>query len=206
MSKIYDVLLNFNKYPYEFYEWEKNDKIYHFKYIAVYSVSNDLLKDFINNHVIVDTDFLEKIKGTSKIYGDNKINNCVILHDDKRAIAFLFNEKGMLKKRSMMLFDEELDALKCSDEINIKYNIIKKLYYDEALTRNEFLLINKLIRYIKKINDKDEIKYLYFECFDEVVNNVVKAKKNMMKKIKNNNKKIIDKLNIIINELNKKIV
>ena len=53
MKNIYDILVNFKKIPYEFYEWNKNDDIKHVKSIPTFRISSDCLIDFSDNNLIV---------------------------------------------------------------------------------------------------------------------------------------------------------
>ena len=44
MNYIYDVYLNLNDTLYDFFDWNKNDKLMHIKKIPIIMVSNDVIK------------------------------------------------------------------------------------------------------------------------------------------------------------------
>ena len=48
MNYIYDILLNFKKEFFEFYEWNLNDDIIHIRKIPVFKVRKNQLYDFKN--------------------------------------------------------------------------------------------------------------------------------------------------------------
>ena len=45
MKNIYDILVNFKKIPYEFYEWNKEDDVKHVKKMPSIKVSDSALYD-----------------------------------------------------------------------------------------------------------------------------------------------------------------
>ena len=47
MNYIYDVVLNFNKEFYEYFEWKKKDNIINIKKIPVFNVSNEIFLSMI---------------------------------------------------------------------------------------------------------------------------------------------------------------
>lgn len=194
---IYDILLNFKTCAYEFYEWEKNDNIIHVKSIESFKVKDKVLKDFIENEVVVDKSFLDKIKNKTEIYNKNKLIHACILYNNESAYAFLFDINGKIIGRSKMLFDEEYDVTNLyskSDYELINYKVNNKINNKKYITRKEDLCINILKKYINDLykNKKyDEIKYIYFECFNikEENNNLIYTK--LLEKIENNDIDVI---------------
>ena len=63
MINVYDILFNLidSERVYEFFEWNNKDDIEHIKKIPLIKVSSHFLDDCINNNIIVDKLFLEKI-------------------------------------------------------------------------------------------------------------------------------------------------
>ena len=61
MKKTYDILVNYHKIAYEFYDWNKTDDIKHIKVIPTFNVSDECLLDFYNYDINVDNDFLNMI-------------------------------------------------------------------------------------------------------------------------------------------------
>ena len=62
MEYIYDIVLNFNDCYYEFYEWNTDDNIKHIKKICSIKVSDDTIKDIIENDCFVSKKFLEQLR------------------------------------------------------------------------------------------------------------------------------------------------
>ncbi len=180
MRIIYDVLLNYNKYAYEFYEWNKNDNIKHFKSINSYKVSKKVLCDFINH----------KFK-----LNNNEFGKMCIFYDDYRACAFEFDKNGIVKGKSYMLFDEEEDVLNSNDSIiNINYEIIKKQIHNKYYTRKTQSDVNLLKKIFKNMDNESLIKYVYYECFDIKESNIKKAYNKLLSHINSNDIKLINKL------------
>lgn len=187
MRKIYDVLLNLNKYAYEFYEWNKDDNIRHFKVINSYKVDEKVLNDLINYKFKV-------ISNTDKI---------CIFYDDNRACAFEFEDTGMVLNKSFMLFDEEEDVLNSDDDItDIKYKIINKKSYNKLYTRNDYENIRKLKSMLNDIKSEFMMLYIYYECFNQKEKNYKKAYDMLLKHVNNNNELIINKLGRLLHNKN----
>ena len=79
MAYIYDILLNFLDYPYEFFEWNDNDDIKYIKKVPLFKVKTDILIDILENDIIIDKSFLERIL----YYAGSKVTNirlvCMII-------------------------------------------------------------------------------------------------------------------------------
>ena len=175
MLETYDILVNYKKYLYDFYEWDKEDEIKHVKKINAYKVKNDVLIDFMNNDVMVDENFLKEIENKTELYTNkyNKlINYACILFCKYEAISFLFDETGKVIGRSKLLYDECDDVINLGKNIenhNINYKIINKLEKNEGFTKKEIKLIKLFSKYIQNLYDDrkiDELNYLYYDCFN----------------------------------------
>ena len=51
MNYIYDILLNYNKKLYEFYDWNLSDSIVHIRKIPIFKISTNQLIDLVNNKI-----------------------------------------------------------------------------------------------------------------------------------------------------------
>lgn len=122
MNYIYDVVLNFNKDYYNFFEWYKSDNIINIKKIPFFLVDNNTYTSMKYNIIIVDQDFVRSIKDKTSTYTKLKVGPSCLITNGKEAMGLLFNDKGNLIKRSSLLLDEEEEVL---DEVNDnnKYNI-----------------------------------------------------------------------------------
>ena len=73
MTYIYDILLNFNEEYYDFFDWNKNDKILHIKKIPIYKISDKELIEILNNKIIFDKSFLEYICDKTEVFLKHEI-------------------------------------------------------------------------------------------------------------------------------------
>ena len=107
MNFIYDVVLNFNKNYYEFYEWDKKDNILSIKKIPIFIVNNDNFKIIKFDRVTLDKDFVNLIKDKTYTYNKSKIGNTCLISNGKEVFGILLNDDGLVIKKSSLLFDEE---------------------------------------------------------------------------------------------------
>ena len=212
MKNVYDILVNFKKRAYEFYEWNKEDDIEHIKVIPSFKVSSKCLYDFINYRVKMDEDFLNQIYGKSETFNNHLIKTidyACILHNDDVCLAVEFNSDGNLIGKSRLLFDEEEDVISQSsnlDEITLSYIIEDKTIIDKKYTRKELNTVSILERYLDNLYNKkeeDEIKYMYFECFDLMEEDIKKAYDNLKISVKEANLVVIERLRTLIKVLKK---
>lgn len=212
MKNTYDILVNFKKQVYEFYEWNKKDNINHIKVIPTFKVSDKCLYDFINCNLVINKEFLKKIyKKTEVFYGRliKAYEYACILFNDDIALAFIFDEEGNLIGKSSLLFDEEEDIIELNKKLekeNIKYEIISKVINNKFYTRNENKIIDVLLKYLSEIyntNKISELKYIYLECFDNDEENYEYAYKKIVSEIENGNFNVIEKIKSLIKVLKK---
>lgn len=171
MNYIYDILVNF-KYPlYDFFEWNSNDGIKDLKKIPFYRVSSETLDDFKNKRIKINN-ILPDIYNQTQVYTNKKkanIEYACVLSDTIEAVAYLFNNKGVLIGKSRLMFSEENEVLKYSSSIpilNIEYEIINNDKTDVYKTRSEIRMHKYLLNEINKIDDIDKLNYIYYECFN----------------------------------------
>ena len=208
MKNIYDILVNFKKIPYEFYEWNKEDDVKHVKKMPSIKVSDSTLYDIFYNDAVVSKNFLDQIKDKTEIFFGRTVKKvkyaCVIYNDDV-ALSILLNDNGEIMGKSKLLFDEEEDVLK--EDVPVKeidYNIIKKSKKISGLTRREAKIVLLLSKYLDKIHESkknDEIKYMYFECFNKVEEDNEKAYKNLKNEVLKANLNVIETLKTLIKVL-----
>lgn len=198
MIYIYDIILNFHENLYEFYEWNKNDKLINIKKIPLFRVDSNTLRDIKNNNVSFDTEFLDLLKEKTEYYNNREVKKmkyCFLLTDYYQVIAINISKKILY---SSLAIDEELDILENNDLkiIKLKYKIIDSKNINIFKTRNNFeqeKYIKKELKKLEKENDIDKIKYLYFECFNKKENNIKEIFNQLYNSI--NDKNIFLKLN-----------
>ena len=208
MKNIYDILVNFKKIPYEFYEWNKEDDVKHVKKMPSIKVSDSTLYDIFYNDAVVSKNFLDQIKDKTEIFFGRivkKVKYACVIYNDDVALSILLNDNGEIIGKSKLLFDEEEDVLK--EDIPLKeidYNIIKKSKKISGLTRREAKIVLLLSKYLDKIHESkknDEIKYMYFECFNKVEEDNEKAYKNLKNEVLKANLNVIETLKTLIKVL-----
>lgn len=62
MTFVYDIYVNFQTVCYDFYEWNKKDKITHIKKIPIFEIKEDVFKNILVNENKIDDESLEVIK------------------------------------------------------------------------------------------------------------------------------------------------
>lgn len=212
MKNTYDILVNFKKRAYEFYEWNKNDDIKHVKTIPTFRVSNACLLDFYNSELLVSSEFLKKIEDKTEVFckGIVKVEKyACVLFSDCKALAFTFDSNGNLTGKSNLLFDESDDIITSCfnlEESIIDYNIISVCNVTGNYTRKEYKIIESLLEYLKSIYENKgdfEIMYMYLECFDRGIKDEKKAYNELVKQVEMANFNVIEKLNDLIKVVKK---
>ncbi len=188
MNYYYDILLNFKEVYYLFYEWNKNDQIEFYKKIPLFRVNENVFKDFYKNIVKVDQLLLKEIYNKSKLKGGKLKKYSCIFSDGKNSIGILFNNEGVIIKKSSLILEDELnihEIMFSIDEYNINYEILRKedirLY-----TRIDNDIKNTLIYEINKIyNNKEysKLKYIYLKWFNKLDNDIEYIYKEMINKM-----------------------
>lgn len=212
MKNVYDILVNFKKIPYEFYEWNNTDDIIHIKKICSFKVDDFVLYDFMRHDVVIEKDFLDKIfEKTEYYYGKQikKLDYACIIYNEDVVLALLFNKDGKVVGKSKLLFDEEKDVILNGKNISfysINYNVIKENNYDLKFTRKESKIIFLLLKYLDKVYEEkkeDELRYLYYECYDEKEQDYNKCYFNLKKDVLNADFDIISKFKTFVKVLKK---
>ena len=62
MNYIYDIVLNFNKDYYNFFEWNKNDCVVNIKKIPLFIINNNIFTNMKYDIVTVSKKFIDLIK------------------------------------------------------------------------------------------------------------------------------------------------
>lgn len=193
MNFIYDIVLNFNRDYYDFFEWNKKDNIINIKKIPLFMVSNDTFKSMKYDIVTVGKSFIDSIREKTYTYNRQKVGPACLVCNGKEVIGLLFNEKGDLVKRSSLLLDEEEEVLDeiYSDEIfDIEIVKVRKGKTNEGVNRVQKEKKEFLIRYINKENSDINLKYLYYDYFEKDEDDTSIIKSSLIQEIKNNwNKK-----------------
>lgn len=202
MNYIYDILLNLNDSAYDFYEWNVSDAIVHIRKAPIFRVSTEQLGSFKQNKFQLSEVFLKKIENKAEEFTNRSVEKIPYLFfatDTKSVIAFQLNEKGIVTKKSMLLVDEEEEILEISRTLpftSFDHQIIKKEFRREFETRNDQEMKRRLKREIYRLSKKnlEKLKYLYYECFDEMEENPKKIIDRFTKELNHRYQAISKKL------------
>ena len=197
MIYIYDILLNFNDNLYEFYEWEKDDYIYHIKRIPIVKVKTKVIEDILNNKIKVDNNYLNIICNKTELFKKNNkvLKYSCLITDGYKVFGILLNDLGIITKISDLLLDESFDAISISNRCNlidIEYNIIDNIDNYYFLTRKELEIKNYLCKEINNIYKSKnyiKLKYLYFEYYNKNNDDIKSIYKDLIDSLSNINDK-----------------
>ena len=167
MNYIYDIYLNFNKNLYDFFDWNKSDKLIHVKMIPIFKVSEDEIKKIINNNIKLEKKYLNYVYNKSIIWNKSEKNkNYALFCDNNNVIAIEFDNYGKSINKSSLLIDDELEILETTYKLkskNIEFKVLDKnkilLKTRKQIKEEEF--INKELKNI----DNKKLEYIFFECF-----------------------------------------
>lgn len=190
MIYIYDIQLNwFEKEIYDFFEWNEKDNFQQIRRIPLFKLEEDTFKDLYNNDVKVEEDFILMIKNKTELFDKNisKVGNCALFTNGIKAIAVKFSDDGENIFKSKLLLDEEDEIVVLSHKLGytkLDYQVLNKIKKEKYLTRKESQIKKELQMLLEdsyKRKSKDEIKYIYYELFEEIIDDI----DGMYTKIKN---------------------
>ena len=208
MNYIYDVVLNFNKHYYEFFEWKKTDKIMNVKKIPAFKVSCDDLRDLKFNEIKLNKKFIDKIFQLTLFYNkkDNYDYMCLVSSCNE-AIGLMFDKEGNIIKRSSLVFDEEEEVneeVYNNDLIELDYekNIYKKQENISRIDREKKEILLKFLNSLNEEKDCSILKYIYYDYFEKEEDDIKKIRKEILKEL-NSNSNNMNKLYELVKVLKK---
>lgn len=202
MNYTYDIYINFQNSFFDFYEWNKNDKIIYIKKIPIFKVSSKTLHNLKNNKIIVDESFIKKIENKTKIVKDKQLKYCAIISDEKDIVSINFTKNGInSQKSSIRIEDQEkiINTIKKQKINTIKYKTIikNKITFQTRLEKTNENILLKKINNIYKNNKNQIINYIYLECFGKKEKDINKATKKIKKEITKTNDNFYKIVNIL---------
>ena len=216
MNYIYDITLNLNRKLFEFYEWKEEDNPEFILKIPVFKVDLDTFLDIKYNDIIIDKKILNLIEDKTESYLPNSINiiryACVFACSEC-AVAVEFDSDGNSYMKSNLSIEEETEIIDAIS--NIKYTIIdykvknKLKKINRQLTRNEEELQKEILLKLDNIYKNKELsklKYIYFEIYDEKMEDINRIYDKLINIIINDNEKLKKLNNILCLMEYKKIV
>lgn len=217
MNYIYDITINLSKNDlYEFYEWREEDVPEFILKIPLYRVDKETFFDLKYNNVIVTKEFLLKIFDKTEVYTPNAINlirYCALFACDESVVAIEFDSDGNSYMKSNLSIEEENEIIECARLL--KYALLdykvknKNTTKEKFVTRKELENKNFAINKINSIYNNGEnmkLKYIFFEIYNEKLDDCEKIYSKLINVINNSDNKM-DKLNEILFLMdNKKIM
>lgn len=217
MNYIYDITLNLNKNNlYEFYEWKEEDNPEYILKIPMFKVDEETFLNFKYNDIVIDKKTLDNIENKTETYSPNCIGiiryACIFISAES-ALAIEFDSDGNNYMKSNISIDEENEIIDSSKNIKytlIDYKVRKKIKKDNIfITRKEMETEKYLIKKINIMKDNNELsklKYIFYEIYNEKIDDIDKIYNKLINVSKNNDYKFI-KLNEIIHMIdNRKIM
>ena len=192
MNYIYDIYINLQNTPYDFYDWNEEDDILHIKKIPAFKISTIDFKNIKNNIVKIDKKILDKIYHKTEQFKKNekeKISNIALFSNGIDAVAIKFNKNRINKLKSCLTIDdnkEVIDIINKQKETKINYKIIKKQkqpFFKTRLEKENEIFINKELNIIYNSKNYKKINYICLECFGKTEKNLNKAIKKIKKEI-----------------------
>lgn len=181
MNYIYDIVLNFNKELYEFFEWKDDDNLINIRKIPLIKINDDDFVSLLYNKIKIEKLVLDTFKKKFSLYSEEINGNVIcIVTNSQRAMGVMFDQLGNLIGRSAMLLDEEEEVLEESEnleETKLLYEINKTQQVNIKLSRVEIEKKQYIENFLNAIDDIKILKYIYFDYFDR------EAEKEDIKKI-----------------------
>lgn len=217
MNYIYDVVLNLNKNNiYEFYEWKDEDNPEFILKIPMYKVDKDTFLNIKYDDIIINKKFLDVIEDKTETYSPNSISiiryACIFVCDEN-VIAVEFDSDGNNYMKSNLSIEEQQEIIDASK--SIKYSIIEykikkqskgdKKYVtrkEEEIEKNLILKLNNM----KKNNEISKLKYIFYEIYNEKLDDVDKIYNKLINVALAYNQKTMKLLEILNLTENKKIM
>ena len=197
MNYIYDVILDFQKEYYDFYEWNKNDNIFHMRKIPILKINEKQFNEIKNNIVQFSeaTTKLFNFKTAERFKQNNitKMKYTIIISTENQAMGIKINKNGIIQLKSSLLPDEQddvIEIIKFQNEAKLEYKIIKNNKKNNFKTRfeieNENFIYNELDKVYKQKNIQ-KLNYIYLECFNKQEPNIDLAYKKLKSEISKTN-------------------
>lgn len=208
MIYVYDLLVNMNKEFIDFYDWDDLDNYEHIRKCLLIKISKEDYYNVFSNSIKIDSSIMSEIKGKTQKYSGKNIvieNYMLAITDGNNAMILKFDKNGIIKEKSKLLINEEVEIINLSNNLKIsefKYEIVSKNKMNN-MTRKERQVTNIIINELSSIkDDKSKIDYLYYEWFEtnKGDNKYKRLIDNINKEYTNKHKEFLSVLNLIANK------
>ncbi len=181
MNYVYDILLNFQKELYEFYEWNKEDEITHIRRIPLFKISARDLKMVKTSDIKIEKNFCDKIYNKTEKFrktGVSQIPYAFLISDGKEVIAIKLDKTLKIIAKSSLLLDEAEEICEMTLDqkmVKIKYlnqNQKNQINFETRYEKETKKKLNIKLLNLYKSREYEKLKYIYFECFRKKENNI----------------------------------
>lgn len=171
MGYCHELLVNGNIVPWMFYEWSVNDNYYTIKDILVLKVSNDDMNTILDNHIKIDVKYVKK-------------NKWIMFLNSYDTVVIKFSLKGNEIMRSRLNLETEQDVIECFSSLKeqkIDFELLNSIIFNNEarVFIEDIKIIKSELDNIVNLNNVDEAKYLYYEWFGKIENDLAKMVKRM---------------------------
>lgn len=167
MKYYYDIFLNFNEYPINYYEWNNKDSLERYLKVPVFRVES--ISDFIKYHMKIELDV-----------------SPFILSDGINAIALEIIDKEVAYL-SYLSYDDEACVSEIAANLDVtQIKFIKKKKRCIPFELRSDMMMQKIL--LKKVEESsnDFIEYLYYDVTEKDNNNIDAMRNFLLDDIKNN--------------------
>lgn len=214
MYYYYDILLNFqdDRILYEFYEWEETDDIDFVKKIPLFRISTSNLKDLLKYKVKFSEQFLNEIKNKTILKSSSKVlKNTFLVCDTKDALAIELNNEGIVISRSKLLLADEInlnEIMFTMKEAKLKYERLEKYEKRKEIRQIEKIkkLINCEINTLYESKNISKLKYLYYEWFNILTDDIDRIYSDMKSDLKHSFNKNQEQIYYLIKKSYNKVI
>lgn len=211
MSYIYDILLNFQKEYYDFYEWNQNDEIIHIRKIPLFLVSQNDFETLKSSVVQFDKSFCEKIFNRTERFKKINItllNYAFLVSDGTRTMALKLGKNGTVSHKSALLMEEDEEVADVATDLKVydlNYKVIKihGTIFKTRLEKEKTEKLLKLLTNLYNHKEDDKIRFLYLDCFEKNEDNINAAFEKLIQEIKNGGRNM-DKIEDFFKLINQK--
>lgn len=192
MNYIYDLLLNFNKEFYDFYDWNNDDRLTHIRRIPIYKINEKSLKDIIYHDVRINKNFLKQIFNQTDFFMKNNLRTlkyACLLCNDKKVIGIKCDDNGRIIGKSDLLIDEHNEIISVSDRydvIGLDYTVIKTNNIEIFKTRKKIMMEKYVVSELER-QSTERLQYLLYECSNVICEDRNSIIEIIKKNVENNN-------------------
>lgn len=173
MHYYYDLLVNLDETPWEFYEWDKRDTIIPIKKIPIIRIKEqDFLKIYCYEGQI-EEEWIKIYQKKTILKGNVQNPTMLLISSTKNSLVLEIANDGKIINRSKLLIEDENNANELATtlkEISIPFKktkqIKKRTEFRQALEEKKLIKIE--LKTLKEKENTSKCAYLYYEWFGKL--------------------------------------